>query len=151
MNRAPTQPHDFPPHALGMLTQLIAMMGRRGATRIYRVPIRAAVDAAQTTNGLATKFRRPGTVLGIYGTTLGATAAEAAGIETAIQISGSENLITDGDAADFASYRALFGDAQNWFPIDRRVEGGDQWFSSFRNVSGAAITPSLYFAQIEDR
>lgn len=146
----PLAHEDFPPNAIESLMRLAALYGRVGASRIYRVPQLAAVGAGVDSQSVSVPFRRSGLVLAAYGTTLGATAAEAANLEVRIQMGGTEDLITDGESFAFASFRALFGDSQNWFPIGKRVRLKADWSVTFRNRSGAGITPSMYFVVLED-
>lgn len=144
------QPTDYPPHGFGPLASIVALYGRGAITRVYRVPFRSAVPAAGSvgnpTQPQTFRWRTTGIVLACYGTTLGATAAEAANLEFQVLMKGSQSLITDGSNVDFMSYRAAFGDAQNWFPLGVPVSDGEDWQVAFQNLSVAGITPSLYFA-----
>lgn len=142
---------DMPPSAIDTLQRIAAAYGRVGATRIYRPNIAAAIAAGATGQPVPVRIRRTGTLIALYGTTLGATAAEAAGLEVKIEFSGSESICTDGEDAAFMSFRALFGDAANWFALNRRMREGQILSSTFKNVTAAPITPSLYYAILEDQ
>lgn len=147
-----SMPNDFPPHSLETLQRIAAQFGRLGATRIYRARVAAAIAAAANSGPISVRFRRPGTVIGIYGQTLGATDAELAGIEVRLQFSGQEDFAIDGMSFETVPLRAIVGDAMNWFPINRRVYEGQDWTTTFFNVTAATtITPTLLFAVLEDK
>ena len=69
---------------------------------------------------------------------------------TMIWNAGTDQLVTDGETANFASMADLFRDAAIWAPLDRKVCASDILTVTFRNFQPAAgghvLVPSLVFA-----
>ncbi len=134
----------------------MALFGRAGATRLIRVPALSAAIAVSVGSGTVSAsvnvpWREDGTVIAAYGQELTGTVAKFASTEARIQISGSEDLISDGTNGTFAPFLALFGPNVNWFPFTRRVRSGINWVVTYRNTDAAAVcNPSLMFAFIAD-
>jgi hypothetical protein len=88
--------------------------------------------------------------------TVGAGAAgrfEQATMAVEFIINDSQNLITNGVAADFAPFLTLFGEAVNSTPILRYVNSKDIARFRFRNlqrVGGSDLQPFLTFAFFRD-
>lgn len=80
---------------------------------------------------------------------------EQAQLGCRLTLNDGENLITNGVAADFASFGTLFADAVHWSPILRRVDVKDVLIARFRNfnpaASGITLKPRLTFAFWRDR
>lgn len=80
---------------------------------------------------------------------------EQAQLGMRLTLNDGENLITNGVAADFASFSTLFADAVHWSPILRRVDVKDVMIARFRNfnppASGINLTPRVTFAFWRDR
>jgi len=153
MNMPPPQRNDFPPALIEQARRRIGAFGRIGATRIYRVPPLPAVLApGDQSSQIPVRFRVDGVVLAMYGQeSESATNASAAQASARIQISGSEDLFTDGQSGAFVNFLALFGPTQNWFPIERRVYTGQDWTTTYQNEGVAGdINPQIFFAVLED-
>jgi len=140
---------DFAPNPIEMARRSLAAYGRVGATRIYQAPAVGSVAAGATSQAVPITWRRDGIVVAMYGQTADGAAASFAAMAARVQIGGSEDLFTDGNTGVFVPMLALFGSAQNWFPLMRRVYKTQVWSVSFQNTSGGALTPSLMFAMVE--
>lgn len=142
---------DFAPNAITMAQRALAQYGRLGATRIYQAPSVGVLPAplGSTSQSVPITWRTNGIVVAMYGQTLDGLASSFAGVSARVQIGGSEDLFTDGNTGVFVPLLALFGNAQNWFPIMRQTYKTQVWSVSFRNDSGIAQTPSLQFAVVE--
>jgi hypothetical protein len=146
---------SFPPSSLEVAQRMLSQFGRVGATRIYAAPALGAVIAAGS-GVIATAqpitFREPGTVLAAYGQELTGTPAKFASTAVRVQIGGTEDLFTDGQAGTFVPMLALFGTTQNWFPIMRRAQPGVDWTVSYQNNdAGGTASPFFCLAFIADR
>lgn len=139
------------PHYVELMQRQLSQFGRIGATRIVATPDVAAIAASTTSQPQVINWRDDGIVVALYGSELAGTAPKFAMTRVRVQVSGSEDLFTDGQAGVFISMLALFGGAQNWFPILRRVRRGVQWVVTYQNQdAGATATPSTSFAFIAD-
>lgn len=85
--------------------------------------------------------------------TAGAFAAgqlEQASIGVSMFLNDGEELISNGNAVDFAPFSTLFGDAVQWSPIMRRVDVKDILTLNFTNfqpvVGGNNLQPQITFA-----
>jgi len=143
-----------------MLDESIEAMARarltgrmRGCNRIYRVPPLAAALTVATSPStpVQIRFRKPGIVLAMYGQVQSAVPGDAASTEVRIQIAGTRDVFTDGDSGTFMPLFALFGFAQNWFPLDIPAIEGQDFTITWRLVAGGpgAVVPSLMFAVLE--
>jgi hypothetical protein len=145
---------DFPPNVVELIQRQLSQFGRVGATKIYRAPALAAAIAAvvgTVSNPINIRFREPGTVIALYGQEQAGTAPKFATTEVRIQVGGSEDIFTDGETGTFVPMLALFGGAQNWFPMWRRAEPGVDWLISYRNQDGGnTAIPSLLLAFVAD-
>lgn len=156
MNGNPTFPSNM--SAIEAAQRSLALLGRLGATRTVRVPslpaaIAVAASATQPTVSIATnvQWRENGTVIAMYGQERTGTVAKYATTEARIQISGSEDLATDGQNGTYVPFLAMFGPNVNWFPMTRRVTTGINWTITYRNTDTAAVcNPDLIFAFIAD-
>ncbi len=148
------QPHDVPPSFAEVARERLASMGYRvGATRTYRVPgITTGLAALASTSPLPLKWNANGIVIGVYGQVQSADDGDQASMAARIQISGTEDLITDGSTGTFATFNALFGKTQNWYPVSRSVFTGQTWNITFRNerATGGTILPALFFSIVEE-
>lgn len=61
---------------------------------------------------------------------------------------GERNLISNGQAADYACFGQLFPLSSPWFPLDYDVRSNEVWFTYLQNVATGTtnITPDLAFA-----
>lgn len=134
--------------------QQLVEFGRLGATKILKVPDLAAVIpavAGTISSAPVLTFTEPGTVIAFYGQERLGTTASFARTEVQILMGGSESLVTNGRAADFAPLLGLVGAAVNWFPMLRRVAKGISWSVNWRNMSGASTCdPTGMFAFVAD-
>lgn len=144
---------SFPPNVIELIQRQLSQFGRVGATKIYRAPAlsgpMAALAGTEVSPG-PMRIKEPGTMIAMYGQELAGTAAQFAATEVRVQIGGNEDLFTDGQSGAFVPMLALFGGAQNWFPIWRRAKPGTDWFITYRSADAVAKTPSVYFAFIAD-
>jgi hypothetical protein len=136
----------------------LALYGRLGATRIVRVaPLGAPIAVAPSSTvptvstAIPVQWREDGVVLAAYGQERTGTVAKFASTEARIQISGSEDLISDGTNGTFMPFLAMFGPNVNWFPFTRKVRSGVNWTVTYRNTDTAAVcNPDLIFAFIAE-
>ncbi len=144
---------QFPLNLVQIAQKQLSDFGRIGCTRIVNIPaLAAAVPISSTSAAPNLTWREPGTVIGMYGQELTGTTAKFALTALRLQLSGTEDLITNGSAGDFAAFLSLFGPNVNWFSMLRRVKNGDIWTATYRNDDGAAVAnPSISFAFIADR
>lgn len=143
------------PPAVQWAQQQLAQYGRVGATKIVVVPALAAVLPAALGSVVSAPnltWRKPGTVIALYGQERTATAVKLAGTEFQLQFSGEEFFVTNGSGSDFFPMLGLVGGATNWFPITRRVDDGHVWTASYRqrDVAGTTSDPTIGFAVIYD-
>lgn len=143
---------DFPPHVIELIQRQLSQFGRVGCSKVYGFPDLAAALAVSSTSAPVTiMWREPGVVIAMYGQELAGTAAKFATTRTRIKIGGQEDLFTDGQVGIFRSFLSLFGGAQNWFPIWRRVTPGVEWSATYQNLDGSnTCTPELSLAFIAD-
>lgn len=131
----------------------IARYGRVGCTKIMKVPdlaaaIAAPVGTVQPAPQLT--FRDDGWVIALYGQELAGTVAAFAGLGVRVQFPGDIDLVSNGNAGDFAPLLSLVGPNVNWFAMTRRVTRGDNWNVTYKNNTGALATPTIEFAFIAD-
>ncbi len=139
------------PHIIELVQRQLGQYGRIGATRIQTVPDVAAIAASSFSQPQIVNWRDDGWVIAMYGQELAGTAPKFAATRVRVQIGGSEDLFSDGQAGTYCSMLSLFGGAQNWFPLLRRVQKGVQWIVSYQNRdTGATATPDAQFAMILD-
>lgn len=157
MNSIPigfNRPHDAPPSLIDIARERLASTGYRcGATRTYRVPgITTGLNGGEKSSPLPLKWNANGIVIGAYGQVQSADDADAAAMSARIQVSGTEDLITDGSSGAFGTFSALFGKTQNWYPLSRAVYTGMIWNITFfnENLSASAILPAMFFTLIEE-
>jgi hypothetical protein len=87
----------------------------------------------------------------MYGQELSGTAAKFASTTVRVQLGGQEDLFTDGNSGVGVSMLSLFGGAQNWFPLWRRVIPGVNWVITYGNNDSLAVAvPSVQFGFIAD-
>lgn len=146
---------NYPINPIQWAQQQLSQYGRIGATRLVKVPDLAAPLAAplgSLAQAPQLTWRNTGTVIALYGQEVTGTLAKFAGTDVRLQLTGDEDLITNGSAGDFAPLLALVGPNTNWFPITRRVQQGDNWTVTYRQSDPAATTsfPSILFAFIAD-
>jgi hypothetical protein len=147
---------DFPPNVVELIQRQLSQFGRVGATKIYIFPALAApVPIAGSGNNISAptniRFREPGTVIALYGQELTGTVAKFAQTAVRIQVGGQEDLITDGQAGQFAPMLGLFGPNLNWFPLWRRAIPGVDWTVTYRNDDTiATASPTTMLAFIAD-
>lgn len=151
---APTRPlsQPFPGGLVDHVARVLAQFGRMGATRTYRFPAltTALAGGGEVSQPVSITFRRDGIAVGMYGSEISGDAAIYAQTEARVQISGQEDLITDGQSGQFADFLALF--AEGYYPLMRYVYTGQSWSTQYRNVQSGAqntSTPSLYIAVCE--
>lgn len=155
---------DFPPNSVEIAQRIATQFGRAGATRIVAAPALGNVVPVgvvpgvglPVTPGLAgpvtIKFRRPGTVVALYGQELRGTAAAFARTAVRVLIGGQEDLFTDGTSGVYVPFLALFGQTSNWFPLNRRAKPGVDWSIFFANSdTGSTAQPFFSLAFIEDQ
>lgn len=140
---------DFAPTPIEIAQRLASQYGRLGATRIYQAPSVGAVAAGATSQSVPITWRTDGLVIAMYGQTLDGAVASLAGMSVRVQIGGSEDLFTDGNTGVAVPMLALFGQAQNWFPLMRACYKTEVWSVSFVNATAGALTPSVQFAVVE--
>jgi hypothetical protein len=142
------------PNVVEWAQRQLTQYGRVGSTRIMRVPALAtaiAAGAAVEATAPVLNFPKAGTVIAMYGQERTGTVAKFATTEVRVQFSGSEDLVSDGNAGEFAPMLGLFGPNVNWFPLMRRVTKGISWTVSYRNTdTGATATPIVMFGFIAD-
>lgn len=120
---------------------------RSGAGLIIRAPDPGAIATGASSSIQTVTWRKKGRVLDLYGQVTSALDTDAAFLSVQILDGGQKSLVSNGDAATFAPYFALFGKTQNWFPLDVEVEDGNVWTFQWKNEgSGGNITPSLLLA-----
>lgn len=143
---------EWPLNVIETIMRQVSQYGRTGSTKVYCVPdLAAAVPISSTQQAAPLQFREPGVVIAMYGQELAATAAKYASTRVRVQIGGQEDIFTDGNAGVGISMLALFGGAQNWFPLWRRVIPGVTWVVTYQNLDAAATaTPSVQFGFIAD-
>lgn len=146
---------DWPPNVLEAIQRQVSQFGRTGSTKIYAVPdlgAPLALGAPITTSQPQTiTFRENGVLIAMYGQELSGTAPKFATTRVRVQIGGSEDLFTDGQSGVFLSLLSLFGGAQNWYPIWRRVTPGVRWVVTYQNLDTVATaTPSAQFGFLGD-
>ncbi len=146
--------HDSPPSLIEVAKARLESSGYRvGATRTYRVPQpSAALASATQTSPIQLKWNANGIVVAAYGQVQSALDADMAAMSARIQISGTEDLITDGGGGAFGTFSALFGKTQNWYPISRMVYTGQIWNITFKNerATGDTILPDMFFGIVEE-
>ena len=156
MNGNPVFPSNMSP--IEAAQRALALYGRLCATRIVRVPALGAALAAAASatvptisNAIPVQWRENGTVIAAYGQERTGTVPKFATTEARIQISGSEDLISDGQSGTYMPFLAMFGPNVNWFPFTRRVSTGIIWTITYRNTdTGAVCNPDLIFGFIAD-
>lgn len=132
------------------IQKAIAELLQRGATNIYTVRPGTIAPLSQV-QVPPLRWGDPGVVVGMYGQEVSATAAQYATTEMRLQI-GAEDLITDGQAGDFAAFLGLFPAGQPCFPLVRRVSREVPWVFTFRNQDGAnTATPLLMLGFVHER
>lgn len=142
---------EFLPHYVELVQRQMGQYGRIGATRIVQTPDVPAIAASSLAQPQTVNWRNDGIVIAMYGAELAGTPASFASTRVRVQIGGSDDLITDGQSGTYASFLSLFGAAQNWFPLLRKVQQGVQWIVTYQNLNaGGTATPSLSFAFIAD-
>lgn len=143
---------EWPPNVIEAIMRQVSQYGRTGSTKIMAVPaLSAAIAISSTVQAQPLQFRESGVVIAMYGQELAGTAAKFASTTVRVQIGGQEDLFSDGNAGVGVSMLALFGGAQNWFPLWRRVIPGVNWVVTYGNNDGAATaTPSCFFGFIAD-
>jgi hypothetical protein len=143
-----------------MLNESIEQMARmrltgreRGANRVYRVPpLASALTVASSPSvPLQIRFRKPGIVIAMYGQVQSGEDEDAASTEVRIQIAGTRDIFTDGDSGTFLPFLALFGQSQNWWPLDIPAIEGQDWSITYRLITGgpSSVVPSIMFAVCE--
>jgi hypothetical protein len=143
---------DFPQSMLALVQQTLALQGRIGATRLYVTPDAIAIANNNDSAGLTVRFTENGYVLALYAQEAQqATAASYAGTGLRLQFGGTQDFAVDGNGGPaYPSLLGLVGGVNNWFPMMRRVEKGELYIVTFRNRTGAPITPQATFAFIAD-
>jgi hypothetical protein len=131
---------DFPPHIIELLQRQLSQFGRVGATKIYGAPdLATAIPVSSISPVAVIPFKEPGLIIGMYGSEILGTAASYGTTRVRVRIGGQEDLFTDGTVGIFRSMLSLFGGAQNWFPMLRRVIPGVDWVVQYQNLD-AAVT-----------
>lgn len=145
---------QYPPNSVEIAQRQAAQYGRAGATRIVAAPALTApipIGPGSLAGPVTIKFKRPGTVIALYGQELRGTPASFATTFVRVLIGGSEDLFTDGVGGVYVPFLALFGQTNNWFPLTRRGTPGVDWSVFYRNDDAAATaTPFFSLAFIED-
>ncbi len=145
---------EFPPGLIEIQSRALAMFGRVGATRIYRVPALpggvGVVGAAPPVTPPSIQWRRTGIALALYGCTDLATPLAAANMNLRVQMGPTEDLITTGQVGSDAPFAGLFGVTQNWFPLLRQIDPQQPWTFSYRNTAVLTAIPTVLIAVAED-
>ena len=143
---------EWPPNVIETIMRQVSQFGRTGATKIYAVPsLGVSVPASSSLQAQPLQFREPGVVIAMYGQELSGTAAKFASTTVRVQLGGQEDLFTDGNSGVGVSMLSLFGGAQNWFPLWRRVIPGVNWVITYGNNDSLAVAvPSVQFGFIAD-
>lgn len=143
---------EWPQAVIDTIMMQVAQFGRTGSTKIYAVPrLGTAIPASQTVQAQPLQFREAGVVIAMYGQELAGTAAKFASTTVRVQIGGQEDIFTDGNVGVGVSMLSLFGGAQNWFPLWRRVVPGVNWVITYGNDDAVATAvPSVQFGFIAD-
>lgn len=138
--------NDWPQNMLNLVKEQLALMGRVGASATRTTP---TVPLGQAS---VVRFTTPGYILGLYGQTDQGTAASYADMFMRILINGDEDFVTDGlGGPSSQGFLSAFGGAQNWFPVMRRVNAGDNWVFIFSNgLAGTATGPQVTLAMLND-
>jgi len=130
--------------------------------RVLVVENTPTVNANTTSNPVRLEFASgAGFIIGIRGSavdfTVGAGGAgplEQASLGMQMRLNAGEELITNGVAADFATFASLFGhDGQEWFPLRRYVTAKDVARFTFRNfqlAGGSNLRPFLAIKFLQD-
>ena len=152
MRNAGSQYGEFLPHVVELVQRQLGQYGRVGATRIIKTPDVPAIAAVGgTSQPQQVNWRDRGVVIAMYGQELAGTAAKYASTRVKVQVGSNEDLFTDGQAPAFVSMLALFGGAQNWFPLIRWVEPGVVWLVTYENRHATdTATPETEFAFIAE-
>ena len=124
-----------------------------GGTRFYRFPpLTALLTAGATSNPQTIRFMSDGIVTVCQGSIASGLAVDAGNTGFRIQISGQEELFTDGFGAQFMQYATAFGTGgPNAFPIYRRVYSGQQWSVLYQNTGLVDVKPDLGVWLLEDQ
>lgn len=139
--------YEFPPAIVALIHRQLAQYGRMGADTVYRIPeLNAALTPGLTRTATPLRFNKAGYILAMYGTTDVATAPANARTAIQLEFGSTEWLCTDGQGGAFMSFRSMFGDTQNWFPLLREVEPGDNWTVTYRNRNAFDVIPEVEFS-----
>lgn len=148
------QAQDYPAGYREVVQRAIALLGRVGAERIYKVP---PLDSGTLAGGASVdapliQWRKPGWVIGMLGQVDNPTAANMANMHAKIQFGSTEDLIITGiGGGTDAPFFALFGTVMIWYPLMRRVTARETLTVTYRNSTAATpLTPTVLFALIED-
>lgn len=150
---------DFPAAVIEMVQDQIARMGRIGATGIVRFQDLSAAMVVAPVAGTPSEspappltFQESGFAIGLYGQERTGTPAKFASTELRLQINGTTDVITSGNAGPaFFPFLGLFGPNLNWFPLTVRVEKNDVWQNTYRNFDTAAVAnPTVGVAFLSD-
>lgn len=152
MNQSRPLVQPFPAGLVDHVARVLAQFGRMGSTRTYRFPAitTALAGGGEVSQPVSITFRRDAIAVALYGSEISGEAAIYAQTEVRVQVSGQEDLVTDGQSGQFADYLALF--AEGYYPLMRYVYTGQSWSAQYRNVQASAMdeaTPSLYVAVCE--
>lgn len=136
------------------LTSAPARIIPAGTRRIIKPVGLASVAALSDSGSLRLTWPTKGRVLALfvggYDPADGLTVEEvAARLSLQVQINGDKSLVTNGEAADFASFRSLCPGSAPWFPLDLEVRVNEPWLITVRNAAGVALTPEVCFAWSE--
>ncbi len=150
---------DFPASYIATLQEQIGRLGRAGVTNIVRfqdlvaaVPVAVGVVPGEAP-ALPLTFQESGFIIGLYGQERTGTPAKFAATEVRLQINGTYDVITAGDAGPaFFPMLAFFGPNVNWFALTARVQKRDIFQATYRNFDTAAVAnPTMGFAFLSDR
>jgi hypothetical protein len=136
-----------------MLAGDVSSSGQRGCLvdmHIYRVDAVAAVATLTTTQAYPVDFSTvragPASVVAMAGTVASAVDADAAGMEFAVKVNGTEDIGTTGQALSFIPYSMVFSKNSPMFWLPGRgvpLKAGDRWTVTFKNTTAGTITPSF--------
>jgi hypothetical protein len=132
--------------------------------RVFRVKGKSAVNSVAAPLGIETSivsgaagplifYTWPGAlrVTGIWCGVLSGLDVDLAGLRWSILLEDQEQLFTDGFRAQTAPALPMGGTDHRFFPLDRRVQGGDVWQLQGFNDGAATVAPRLYVMVRSDR
>lgn len=142
--QAPRPPQHHPAAPSGVV-------GPRGAHRIIK-PLGLTVIAPNSdTPGLRINWPEDGRVVAFSGCGFDPDAVltvpeSSARLQLQLQLDGGANIISNGEAGDWASLYSLTPASAPWFALDLPVRVNQPWLITLRNLGGQSVVPELLFA-----